>query len=199
MSGPNSSDGRPRNWTALRADVSLWLYGTVADGVRFARPEPGTDVDDYLFASQLPGGLARPGIQIPADARAHYAGEAIRGALLRPSRRCAMSGTGRPESLALARPSATTLEFSAATDACPRRSSTRWSLRRRGGRGIDRHPGCADAATPELVAAAWLRRAWRRGGTDRPAVVRQRPDPRRVGVERAATRVDGHLGHPGGR
>jgi hypothetical protein len=157
----------PEELDGLRADVSLWLYGTVADGVRFARPEPGTDVDDYLFAFAAQAVLRDPELGIPVEARAHYAGEAIRGAL-----RCDRLDDAQCRALVdgivtLARPSAADLlEFSAATDRVPPKILD--SLVFYGDvedAALTAILDAPDAATPELVAAAWLRLARRHGGT----------------------------------
>ena len=201
MSGPNSSDGRPRELDGLRADVSLWLYGTVADGVRFARPEPGPTSTTICSPSQPRRSCAtRNWGSPPTPVRTMRA--------RRSAVRCAatvstMRNVGHWST-----------------------KSWRWRGERGGPARILRgHRSRApkildslvfygdvedaaltaildapDAATPELVAAAWFAPGLAARRHRRPAaVVRQRPDPRRVGVERAATRVDGHLGHPGGR
>lgn len=164
---PEFAQWSPAELDRLSADVALWLYGVVADGVRFARPEPGTDVDDYLFAFAAQAVLRDPGLGIPADARAHYAGEAIRGALRSDRLDDAQCRELVDSIVALARPSAADLlEFSAATDRVPPQILD--SLVFYGDvedAALTAILESPDAATPELVAAAWLRRARRHGGT----------------------------------
>lgn len=153
----------------LPADVALWLYGAVADDVRFARPMPGGAVDDYLFAFATRSVLADPALGIPADARAHYAGQAIRGAL-----RCDRFSDAQCRDVvaglvAQARPSAADLlEFSAATDRVPPQILD--SLVFFGDVEDAALAAILDSpdAPPELAAAAWLRWARRAGNaTDR--------------------------------
>ncbi len=158
----------PQDLSDLSSGVALWLYGA-AEGVRYARPAAPTGDDDYLFAFATRAVLGDGGLGIPVDARAHYAGEAIRGALRSPrldDAQCrdvvaAIVAEQRP-------PAADLLEFAAAAGRVPPQILD--SLVFYGDvedaalRAVLDSPGSASA---ELVAAAWLRLAARSGTVDR--------------------------------
>ncbi|GED99468.1 GAP1-N2 domain-containing protein [Gordonia crocea] len=155
--------------SAMDTDVALWLYRG-DEGVRYASPAEFSEVDDYLFGFATCAVLRDRALGIPADARTLYAGEGIRAAL-----RSARLDDGEcrelvGEIVAEQRPSAVDLlEFSASTGRVPPQildSLVFYGEVEDGAlRAILDAPG---AASPELVAASWLRLARRTGPvTDR--------------------------------
>ncbi len=148
----------------LPAETALWLYGA-ADGLRYARPAPGTADDDYLFGFTTLAVLAAPELDIPADARAHYAAEAIRGALRTPRLDDAQCRDLVAEIVVQQRPAAADLlEFATAGARVPPQILD--SLVFNGevdDESLRAVLAAAEAAPPELVAAAWLRLVRRTG------------------------------------
>ncbi|GAB08669.1 hypothetical protein GOARA_015_00070 [Gordonia araii NBRC 100433] len=147
----------------LSSDVALWLYGAVSADHNYACPDPALPDDDYLFGFATRAVLSDWALGIPAPARAHYASEAIRGALR--SERLGDEDCRDLVSAIVAEqrpPAADLLEFSKSTGRVPPQVLD--SLVFYGDVESDALQAIVDmpdAASPVLAAAAWLRLARR--------------------------------------